>query len=175
MLPTSGTTTFKAGWNSVEDLLQYTQEVSLRVDSTTEVVVDASLAGRIGFDEGRAVVRVAGVRLDESDPALPVCDVEIHFDALFNGIVEDIPTATVPIAELIEARYRVSIETIRQEISACELPAESAARLDADAGTPALRIRRWYHDADRRMFQTTCSLYPAERFTYVMDLGRGTG
>lgn len=163
---------FRAGWRSVEDLLQYTTAVRLHVRSVEERLLDAAAAEEIGFAPGRGVVRVEGLRWNRAETALPICLVEIFFDSLFNGIVGRIGSQDRPIADLIEERYRVRIETIRQEISAGRLPADTAAALSAVAGSPALVIKRWYFDAEGRMFQMTRSRYPAERFRYLAEFGR---
>ncbi|WP_193369668.1 GntR family transcriptional regulator [Pelagibius marinus] len=163
---------FQAGWKSVEDLLQHTKAVRLHVKSIEEIVLDEETATKIGFGPGRSVVRVGGVRWNQSETAAPICLVEIFFDALYNGIVDQIGSKSVPIADLIEDRYHVRIETIRQEISATVIPKDAAETLRAVEDSPALVIERWYSDANSRMFQMTRTLYPADRFRYVVEFGR---
>ncbi|MER9645390.1 GntR family transcriptional regulator [Mesorhizobium sp. M0199] len=163
---------FQTGWNSVEDLLQHTKVVQLHVQSIEELVLDPALAEEIGFGSGRGVVKVQGVRWNKDDTNAPLCFVEIFFDALYSGIVDQIRPANRPIADLIEDRYQVRIEHIRQEISAGELPPEIAGALFATEKGPALIIKRWYSDRDNQMFQMTRSQYPAERFRYVVEFGR---
>ena len=163
---------FTSGWNSVEDLLQYTKNVRLHVTTVGEVVLDETLAAEIGFGVGRSVVRIEGVRWTRDRADVPVCYVEIWFDSLFDGIVDQIGTSDVPIADLIDDRYQVRIESIRQEIFAASLSPATAEALDAVADSPSLEIRRWYADADGRMFQMTRSQYPADRFRYVAEFGR---
>lgn len=166
---------FQSGWNSVEDLLQHTKVVRLHVRSIGELVLDPRLADEIGFGSGRSVVKVQGVRWNKDDTDAPLCFVEIFFDALYNGIADQIGSANKPVADLIEDRYQVRIEHMRQEISAGELSPEVAGALSAKGGGPALVIRRWYSDRDNQMFQMTRSEYPAERFRYVVEFGRSHG
>jgi GntR family transcriptional regulator len=163
---------FTAGWNSVEDLLQYTAAVRLHVDNIGEVLLDKATADDIGFGVGRSVVRVGGLRWNQDETDVPVCLVEIYFDSLFNGIVDRIKATDRPIADLIDDQYHVRIETIRQEVSAAQLLPDAAAALTAPNGSPSLVIKRWYFDANNRMFQMTRSQYPADRFRYVVDFGR---
>lgn len=163
---------FQTGWNSVEDLLQHTKVVRLHVQAIEEIVLDAEADEDIGFGEGRSVVRVQGMRWNNDEADAPLCYVEIFFDALYNGILDRIGTANVPIADLIEERYQIRIERIRQEISAGELSPAVADRLSAKSGSPALVIKRWYSDREQRVFQVTRTQYPAERFRYVVEFGR---
>ncbi|MGX9394111.1 GntR family transcriptional regulator (plasmid) [Nitrobacteraceae bacterium UC4446_H13] len=163
---------FQTGWSSVEDLLQHTKVVHLSVQSIQELVLDAALAEEIGFGRGRGVVKVLGRRWNKGETDAPLCLVEIFFDALYNGVVDQIRSANRPVADLIEDRYQVRIEHIRQEISAEQLSEPVAAALSAREGDPALVIKRWYSDAGGQMFQMTRSQYPAERFRYVVEFGR---
>ena len=165
-------TAFQAGWSSVEDLLQHTKTVKLHVKSINEIVLDRHLSEEIGFSAGRSLVRVEGVRWNEAETDHPICFVEIFFDVLYNGIIDQIGTVDRPIADLIEARYGVRIEKIRQEISASQLTAETAGALSATEMSPSLVIKRWYSDASGKVFQMTRSQYPSDRFRYVVDFGR---
>ena len=164
---------FQAGWNSVEDLLQYTKTVHLNVETIEEIVVDAVHAKALRFAEGRGLVHVVGRRWRDADED-PLCQVEIYFDALYNGINANIREAGRPVADLIEERYAVRIETIRQEIYADLITNNEAEALHCAPGTPALVVNRWYHDSSGRMFQTTRTRYPAERFRYVLEFGRAS-
>lgn len=163
---------FQSGWNSVEDLLQHTKVVRLHVNGVEELIIDAALSEKTGFGIGRSVVKVHGMRWSKTASEAPLCAVEIYFDALYNGIVADIGSDTRPIADLIEERYKVRIERIKQEISATSLTPEVAETLSARRDHPALMICRWYTDRDSKMFQMTRTQYPAERFRYVVEFGR---
>jgi GntR family transcriptional regulator len=165
---------FSAGWNSVEDLLQHTKAVRLHVTSVDERVLDKLSVGDAGFGTGRSVVKVEGVRWNKDETDVPICRVEIFFDALYNGIVDEIGRSAKPVADLIDERYHVRIERIRQEVSASQLSEETAMVLSAVVGRPSLVIKRWYSDATSRMFQMTRSEYPAERFKYVVEFGRSS-
>lgn len=165
---------FSAGWSSVEDLLQHTQAVHLNVQSVREVTLDERLAERTGFEPRRGLVQVIGRRELEQENGLPLCRVEIYFDALYNGIVPRIAGAGVPVAELIDEAYGVRIATIRQEITADVLDTEEAESLQAAPGSAALVIRRWYADQAGKTFQMTLSRYPSDRFAYVVEFGRAS-
>ena len=164
---------FQAGWNSVEELLQYTKTIHLKVETIDEIVVDAAQAEALRFAEGRGLVKVVGRRWRDGD-ADPLCQVEIFFDELYKGISDGIRAAGRPVADLIEEQYAVRIETIRQEINADLITADEAAKLHCQPGTAALVVVRWYHDSSGRMFQTTRTRYPADRFRYVLEFGRAS-
>ncbi|PKR48015.1 GntR family transcriptional regulator [Thalassospira marina] len=163
---------FQAGWSSVEDLLQYTKSIRLNIISIREIMVDADMADEVGFPVGRSLVRVEGIRWNQEETEEPICHVEVYFDALYNGVVDKIPDARRPIADLVEEQYQVRIEAIRQEVSARLLSPETAEMLQAKENGPSLLIKRWYFDHANNIFQMSRSEYPAERFRYVLDFGR---
>jgi DNA-binding GntR family transcriptional regulator len=76
---------------------------------------------------------------------------------------------------LIEARYGRRIAQIHQEIQAVALPERLAPELNAQAGSPALKIVRRYVDAARQVVEVTVTVHPADRFTFAMQLNRTQG
>lgn len=59
---------------------------------------------------------------------------------------------------------------IRQIVDAIAVPAEKAKALQAEPGSPALKIVRRYLDAANEAFEITVSMYPAGRLTLSTDL-----
>jgi DNA-binding GntR family transcriptional regulator len=52
------------------------------------------------------------------------------------------------------------------------LDGAAAARLGSRPGDCALRVRRYYYDANERLLEVSDSLHPAGRFSYEMRLQR---
>lgn len=76
------------------------------------------------------------------------------------------------ISSLIEERYGRSIARIRQEIEVVNLPPDLAAELEAEAGSPALRITRRYIDAAGEVFEISRSIHSGNRFTFCLEMNR---
>ncbi len=163
-------------WSSIEELLQYAVDTRLAELEMSEVVADGALAARLDCRPGQGFLRVTGVRVEAAQPeAPPVCWTEIYVSAAFAGIREGIGRHRGLIADLIERRYGEKVAEIRQEITAIRIGRAMARRLAVAAGSPGLRIRRWYVGSDGRPFEISISTHPAGRFTYSMRLRRSSG
>ncbi len=61
---------------------------------------------------------------------------------------------------------------VRQEIRATGVPARIAKSLVAETDGHALEITRHYVDNEGIVFEVTVSVFPADRFTYALQLRR---
>jgi DNA-binding GntR family transcriptional regulator len=95
---------------------------------------------------------------------------QVYIDARYDAVAVEIGKRTVPIYSLVEQRYGVRTEKVRQEISAMPMPAEAAKALKVKAGSSGLALLRHYVDTDERVFEVTMSLYPANRFRYSVEM-----
>jgi len=76
------------------------------------------------------------------------------------------------LADLIETHYGRRIAAVEQTISGCVLEERLAGKLEAASGAPGLKILRQYRDAARAVVLTTCSIYPADRYSVKTTLVR---
>ena len=58
------------------------------------------------------------------------------------------------------------------EVDAILMPAGLADELQAEVGSPALRITRRYYDAAGELLEISRSIHPASRFTFSMEMSR---
>lgn len=165
---------FQSGWSSFDDLMQYTANIELSILGSENVNVDKHLEKDTGFAAGRRLAHVEGVRKEQGSSEIS-CLLQIYFDVLYSGILELFGQTSKPIAALIEEHYRIKIKSIRQEISAGSLTEREANILCVSTGSAALIIKRSYFDTENRMFEMARTVYPADRFRYVMDLDRSSG
>ena len=59
-----------------------------------------------------------------------------------------------------------------QDIEAMAVPKRLAEALQADVGSPALKIVRRYIDAANEIFEISVTVHPADRFTFSTELTR---
>jgi DNA-binding GntR family transcriptional regulator len=71
-----------------------------------------------------------------------------------------------PIFKLIERLYGVRATSVEQEIDACRLEDTLAARLQASAGSAALKVTRHWYDEAGKLIQCSVGLYPEGRSRY---------
>lgn len=159
--------------SSVEELLQNAQSTRLSDIELEDVVADADLATALRCREGQRFLRITGVRIDSTEPAIrPTCSLDIYVADAFAGIRDHVRTHQGAIADLIEARYGQTTMEIVQELSAVALKQSVADRLHVPPGSPGLKIERWYLGQDGRPFQISISYHPGERNSYSMRLRR---
>jgi GntR family transcriptional regulator len=73
----------------------------------------------------------------------------------------------VSVYRLLAERYGQRIVDVRQQVEALALPDEIARLLDAEPGSPALRVARQYLGPDGRIVTASLNVHPSDRFTLV--------
>lgn len=158
---------------TVDELAQFGARHVRAVKSTEMVVADLHLARELDCPGGTRWLRISSLRMDDTPKARPICWTDVYVDAEFSDIGKLVrKSPQTLISSLIEARYGRAIARIRQEVEAIALPAHLAGELQADAGSPALRITRRYFDAAGRLLEISRTLHPANRFTFSMEMSR---
>ncbi|MEY5097939.1 MAG: hypothetical protein RJA36_658 [Pseudomonadota bacterium] len=158
---------------TVDELAQFGARHVRVVRSSEPVVADLALAKELDCPGGSRWLRIASLRLDDTPKARPICWTEVYVDAAFSDIdqlVRESPQTLI--SSLIETRYGRAIARIRQEVDAISMPAQLAAVLQAEVGSPALRITRRYFDATGALLEISRSIHPANRFTFLMEMSR---
>lgn len=158
---------------TVDELAQFGARHVRRVRSTGPVIADLALAKELGCAGGSRWLRVSSLRMDDSPQGRPICWTDLYVDAAYGDIARLVKKSPDRlISSLIEERYGRSIARIRQEIDAVVMPAELAAELQAEAGSPALRIIRRYIDAAGEVFEISRSIHPGNRFKFSLEMNR---
>ena len=103
---------------------------------------------------------------------MPVCLLNVYLNIALAGLEKRLPRSSGVIYPEDEKALGVRISWIGHRIEAALLGKADARRLRAKAGAPALRVRRYYYDANERLLELSDSLHAAERFAYEMRLSR---
>ena len=74
------------------------------------------------------------------------------------------------VSTLIEKEYGEKCLEVVQKISAVPLPAEAAMYLDAQVGSPCLRILRHYMGIKRNILEISESYHPGDRYALTMNM-----
>lgn len=170
MRPASG---FTQSIATVDELAQFGAKHVRVIRSIEQVVADLALAKELGCEGGTRWLRISSLRMDGGDRRRPICWTDVYVDPAYADLGEMVrESPDMLISSLIEARYGRAIARIRQEIEAISLPAELAEELQAEAGSPALKITRRYLDSADEVFEISRSIHPANRFTFSMEMSR---
>ena len=157
---------------SATEVMGYAGPTRLDVRHRARVRADAVLAERIGCDPGTGWCHVAGLRLAAGSKGSPVSLVELFIAEEFAAVAEMPEIVSTPAYRLIGRRMGVAVAEVRQEIVAVALDAAQAASLEAETGSPGLRIRRRFYAADGRLLEATLNVHgAADRFSYSLRLG----
>jgi DNA-binding GntR family transcriptional regulator len=153
--------------DAIPDLWEYVKNTELKVVRRKLVKAKDALTPLPG-EPGDTWRLLEAVRYEKN--GAPIAWKQVYLDARYDKVAAEIGKRTVPIYSLIEQRFGVQTQKVRQEISAMAIPAEAARALDVKAGSSGLAILRHYVDTGDRVFEVTMSLYPADRFRYSVEL-----
>ncbi|MEM7442393.1 MAG: GntR family transcriptional regulator [Pseudomonadota bacterium] len=157
-------------YSSVDELFSFAAGRPIVANKVDWTVIDENRARRLGLKAGRRALMIEGLRYGGGE--LPVAFVRIHVDQRYGRIADRIDGLQTSVAELIETEYSLKIGRIEQEIDSALVEPEMAAQLDVEAGTPALKIARWYYANGQQPVEIAESLYPHGRFVYRNELVR---
>jgi len=170
VIATASEVAYSQSLASLEDLMQYAAATRFTLGPGEAVTARGELADLLGCQAGRTWQRYRGLRYDRDGRGL--CTTDLYLDPRLAGVEADFGGGEA-IYRLIERRYGEEAQEVRQEIAAVRLPAEVAAQLEAEPGSPALRIVRRYIGRGGRLFEIAVSLHPGDRFAYAMRIRRG--
>ena len=165
---------YRQSLGSLDDLVQFGEEHVRVLQDTGEVVMTVALAEALGIQPGSHWLRISSLRLNRGDGAVPVGWTDVYVDAAYTDLparARAVPDTLV--ATLIEQAYGHEVVEIRQDVTAVALPAHLAAALQAEAGSPALRLVRRYFAATGALIEISDTIHPADRFTASSRLTRG--
>ena len=154
--------------DAIPDLWEYVKNTELKVVRRKLVKARDALTPLPGADPADTWRLLEAVRYVKSGE--PIAWKQLYIDSRYDAVAAEIGKRTVPIYSLIEQRYGIKTEKVRQEISAVAIRAEGARALKVKAGSSGLAILRHYVDSDERVFEVTLSVYPANRFRYSVEL-----
>ena len=164
------TTMFVQKLSSIEELLQYSKDTILKVNSNADVEVDANIAAMIGCSPGESWHKIEGIRyLDEKSP---ICWTNVYVRPEHRRLASRLGKDATPVFMVIENEFGIVAEKITMDLFAGSIAEKKAWELGVKLGSPTLIIVRSYKDSDGRIFEVSISEHPAGRFTFSIDLFR---
>ena len=153
--------------DAIPDLWEYVKNTELKVVRRKLIKAKDALTPLPGepHESWRLLEAVRYVKNGE-----PIAWKQVYIDARYDEVAAEVGKRTVPIYSLIEQRFGVRTDTVRQEISAITMPDEAARALKVKAGSSGLALLRHYTGTDERVFEVTMSIYPPNRFRYSVEL-----
>src|SRR4051812_8107391 len=154
--------------DSIPDLWEYVKNTELKVVRRKLVRAKDALTPLPGAQPGDTWRLLEAVRYEKSGE--PIAWKQVYIDARYDSVAAEVGKRVVPIYSLVEERYGIKTEKVRQEITAVAIPDEAARALKVKPGSSGLGLVRHYFGPHERVFEVTMSIYPADRFRYSVDL-----
>lgn len=141
------------------------------IHGTQECIVDQELAKQLECDRFLRFLRFSNVRTNPTDGEKPVVWTAVYVNAAYSKL-PDLARLypLVLLSTLIEKEYGERCLEVVQKVSAVPLPEEAALHLDAQVGSPSLRILRHYLGIKRNILEISESFHPGDRFALTMNL-----
>ncbi|MBT5571047.1 MAG: GntR family transcriptional regulator [Alphaproteobacteria bacterium] len=162
--------TYVQSVNSLSELLRYPDTTFELSDSGTVTLAPAN-AERLSLPPGSSWFRISGIRRS-NESGLPICWQEIFVIPEYEATARRLLTEHGPVHRIIESAHQEVIAQAQLEMSASQVSADLADRLDVEPGSAAMTITRRYTAQDERVFETTVSVHPEGRFVYSLEMTR---
>jgi len=164
---------YRQSLDSVEDLVHLAETQVRSIQQVRHFVADIAEAGRLGLEPGGRYFCVSSIRVDQEQGRAPMCWTDVYADEQYAAVIEQAEQQPGQlIAGLIESGFGRRIDVITQQVRAVLLDADLADRLQAEAGSPALKIVRQYRDETGALIVLSETTHPDDRFTLVMNMRR---
>jgi DNA-binding GntR family transcriptional regulator len=156
---------------SLGELDNYAAETRLEVLVEGVITVPEPLAMQLDCLIGSRWLRFGGLRYRKGD-SNPLCWTEVF---LTEDLIKDrtvLSNGSGPFYERVRQLRGTTADVVEQQVSAVAISNEHAGLLNAEEGTPALLVRRWYMAEGKALFEISLSIHPADRYASSTRLTR---
>jgi len=150
------------------DIWQYVEETSRKVLRVADVKAERARVPLPG-DGSRRWRMLEGLRF-AADPRRPMAWTQVYVAPQYASVTAAKDRDRVPIFSLIEQRFGVTAQHIRQDISAVSITGDVARLLRVPARAVGLSVVREYVSTGGDVFEVSISIHPADRYHYSMQL-----
>jgi GntR family transcriptional regulator len=158
---------------ALPDIWQYVKETRRKVLRVADVPASRARAPLPG-DPSRRWRVLEGLRF-VGDETKPIAWTQIYVHPAYAAVTDAKNRDAVPIYSLVERRFGIKTQSVRQEISAVAIAGEMASLLHVPAGSPGLSVVRQYFSTQDEVFEVSLSVHPADRYHYTMQLDLSLG
>ncbi|HYG43990.1 MAG TPA: GntR family transcriptional regulator [Bordetella sp.] len=157
---------------SIDELIAYAAESQYAVDRTDVVDSEDVTFDEAGLPPKRRWLRLQGFRLGDELESPPICWTEVFVAAEYAGVERMLGRQRGPIWRLIEDIYGERLVEVEQMLRVRPVPDDLADRLQVEAGSSVVEVRRTYKNTSDKVAEISVNLYPADKFRFNMKLRR---
>lgn len=172
----SVSTRYTASISDPSELFAFNEQTRAELLGEDRVLIKGEWLDILPDAAGQTWPRFTSLRF-AAGAAQPIAHVETLVQPAYEAIRDRIHKPGQTVYRLIEELRGQHINALKQEITCLSLPRRIAGLLHARAGTPALRVLRYYMDADESLLSVSINTYPQDRFKLVTrwQLNRNAG
>jgi len=158
-------------FGSMEGIERYGRLTHLVDVNYRMIAADETLSGDMQCQLGDELLHIQSFR-QPRDPLTTagIAWNETYVLGKFAGILDEVETWSGAVYSLIEQRFGERIVSIRQEVTALNLKAKLAQKLNVRSGVAGLQVKRTYINADGQPLLMGFNTYVGTRFTLAMDI-----
>jgi DNA-binding GntR family transcriptional regulator len=156
---------------SPSELMKYPRASRMQVAGRGFVVLNAALATLTGCKTGSRWMRIRAVRrMPGRCP--PICQLDLYLRPKFAAVAPQVGRTRDLAYQLIERRFGVHVIEVGVEVMARPMPADAAAVLGVEPGSPSMTVVRRYRDEQGELLCLSVSEHPGDRYTFAQTLKR---
>jgi DNA-binding GntR family transcriptional regulator len=150
--------------DSLDDFFEFLRQARPEILSRDLSALPAHLAKTYGLTARQQWLHMQTLRFWH-DSELPALLTDAYIDAKYSGI-KDSYDGSMPCTSLLEQMYGVALAFMEQDIQAVTLDKSQSQLLKARYHAPALQTNRRCYASNGELLLISCSISPAERYTY---------
>jgi GntR family transcriptional regulator len=154
--------------NSISELLSY-PDTAFEPSDTSHVILTPEDAERLSLQADTEWFRITGIRRSTTSRQA-ICWQEIFVLPEYESTARRLLTEHIPVHRIIERTHNNRIAQAQLELAACRVSKEVADKLDVAPGSAAMSILRRYASPNDKVFETTLSVHPEDRFVYSLGI-----
>lgn len=151
------------------ELLSYPQGVKLRHLECSQFVTDDLSAEILGCAPGKLWIRLRCLRFDAPND-VPLCWADIYVLPEYASVFKNSDVGEKTFVEKIEKHFGVRVDSAEVDVTVARIKDYMAKELQAEEGSPALKIVRRYLNSANEPFEVTINTHPEGRYAYQIML-----
>jgi len=157
--------------SSPSELMKYPRESRMQVSGTGFVVLNAAQAALTGCKAGSRWMRIRALRrMPGRQP--PICQLDLYLRPKFAAVAPQVGRTRDLAYQLIERRFGVHVVEVGVDVTARPMPADAAAALGVEPGSPSMTVVRRYRDERGELLCLSVTEHVGDRYTFAQTLKR---
>jgi GntR family transcriptional regulator len=156
---------YMQGFGTLPELIQLADTSRIHLLGHRSFVVAPGDEELLGLGVGQQWIEAEVLRYSAKEER-PTCRVLAYLRPEHSAVVAQIDSMRSTIHGRIEQLYSVRIAEVHQRVVAISLSTRLGKQLSASAGSAALKVSRYFRDAQDRTVMLSIGIYPHDRYSH---------